>query len=104
MISEIEQNQKQWAEIIENHIDRLLHLIKKYHEVALKITMQAKKDNIPEDIINSNKQSLEIMNAFNQEILDFDNFLNELYRPQYLIDLIKTVNYTNNLLYKLKTQ
>ena len=104
MISEIEQNQKQWAEIIEKHIDKLLQLIKEYHEVALKITMQAKTDSVPEDIMNSNDQSLEVMDAFNQEILDFDNFLNDLSQRQHLIDLIKTVNYTNELLYKLKTK
>lgn len=104
MISEIEQNQKQWAEIIEKHIDKLLQLIKEYHEVALKITMQAKTDGVPEDIMNSNDESLEVMNAFNQEILDFDNFLNDLSQRQHLIDLIIAVNYTNYLLYKLKTQ
>lgn len=104
MISEIEQNQKQWAEIIEKHIDKILQLTKEYHELALKITMQAKTDGVPEDIMNSNNQSLEVMDAFNQEILDFDNFLNDLSQRQHLIDLIKTVNYTNNLLYKLKTK
>ncbi len=104
MISEIEQNQKQWAEIIEKHIDKLLQLIKEYHEVALKITMQAKTDSVPEDIMNSNDQSLKVMDAFNQEILDFDNFLNDLSQRQHLIDLIKVVNYANDLLYKLKTQ
>ncbi|WP_301049830.1 hypothetical protein [Lactobacillus intestinalis] len=104
MISEIEQSQKQWAEIIEKHIDKILQLTKEYHELALKITMQAKTDGVPEDIMNSNNQSLEVMDAFNQEILDFDNFLNDLSQRQHLIDLIKTVNYTNNLLYKLKTK
>lgn len=104
MISEIEQSQKQWAEIIEKHIDKILQLTKEYHELALKITIQAKTDGVPEDIINSNNQSLEVMDAFNQEILDFDNFLNDLSQRQHLIDLIKTVNYTNNLLYKLKTK
>ena len=104
MISEIEQNQKQWAEIIEKHIDKLLQLIKEYHEVALKITMQAKTDGGPEDIMNFNDESLEVMDAFNQEILDFDNFLNDLSQRQHLIDLIKVVNYANDLLYKLKTQ
>lgn len=104
MISEIEQNQKQWAEIIEKHIDEILQLIKEYHELALGITMQAKIDGVPEDIMNSNDQSLEIMDAFNQEILDFDNFLNDISQRQHLIDLIKAVNYTNDLLYKLKTK
>lgn len=104
MISEIEQSQKQWAEIIEKHIDKILQLTKEYHELALKITIQAKTDGVPEDIMNSNNQSLEVMDAFNQEILDFDNFLNDLSQRQHLIDLIKTVNYTNNLLYKLKTK
>ncbi|MGQ5708386.1 hypothetical protein [Lactobacillus sp. PSON] len=104
IIAEIEKNQQQWAEIIEQHFDKCQYLIKEYHKVAFEITTHTKQNGIPDYLKNSSSEMLEIMDNFNDEILDYDNFLDNIHHPKNLIILIHQVNKTNNLLRKLKNK
>lgn len=78
MISEIEKNQKQWAEIIEQHFDKCQKLIKEYHEVAFQVTTDTRQQGLPDYLESSSSEALEVMDDFNDEILAFDNFLDNI--------------------------
>lgn len=104
MIAEIEQKQNQWAEIVEKHFDKCQQLIKEYHEVAFEITVEAKEKGLPNYLKESSDEALEVMDDFNEEILDYSNFLDDVHHPQNLIVLIRQVNKTNDLLKTLKNQ
>ena len=104
MIAEIEKNQKQWAEIIEKHFDKCQSLIKQYHKIAFEVTTDAKQNGFPSYFKDSSTEALEVMDNFNEEILNYDNFLDDIHHPQNFITLIHQVNKTNDLLRKLKNQ
>lgn len=104
MIAEIEKNQKQWAEIIEKHFDKCQYLIKNYHKVAFEITTDTKQYGFPNYLKDSSSEALEVMDNFNEEILNYDKFLDDVHHPQNFIALIHQVNKTNDLLRKLKNQ
>lgn len=104
MIQDIRKDTDNWIMIIEENIDQISLSISNYHKIAARITTNTRKNGLPSHLKYASNKTLKVMDAFNDEILTFDNFVDSSGHIKAFIKFVKSVNYTNELLLELKLQ
>ena len=91
-------------QIIEKNIDQISSLISAYHKIAATITTNTRKNGLPVHLKSASDDTLKVMDGFNDEILTFDNFVDNSDHIKAFTKFFRAVNYTNELLLELKLQ
>ena len=104
MIQEIRKDSDNWIMIIEKNIDQISSLISAYHKIAATITTNTRKNGLPVHLKSASDDTLKVMDGFNDEILTFDNFVDNSDHIKAFTKFFRAVNYTNELLLELKLQ
>ena len=104
MVQEIRKDSDNWIMIIEKNIDQISSLISAYHKIAATITTNTRKNGLPAHLKFASDDTLKVMDGFNDEILTFDNFVDNSDHIKAFTKFFRAVNYTNELLLELKLQ
>ena len=104
MVQEIRKDSDNWIMIIEKNIDQISSLISAYHKIAATITTNTRKNGLPVHLKSASDDTLKVMDGFNDEILTFDNFVDNSDHIKSFTKFFRAVNYTNELLLELKLQ
>ena len=104
MVQEIRKDSDNWIMIIEKNIDQISSLISAYHKIAATITTNTRKNGLPVHLKSASDDTLKVMDGFNDEILTFDNFVDNSDHIKDFTKFFRAVNYTNELLLELKLQ
>lgn len=104
MVQEIRKDSDNWIMIIEKNIDQISSLISEYHKITATITTNTRKNGLPVHLKSASDDILKVMDGFNDEILTFDNFVDNSDHIKAFIKFFRAVNYTNELLLELKLQ
>ena len=104
MVQEIRKDSDNWIMIIEKNIDQISSLISAYHKIAATITTNTRKNGLPVHLKSASDDTLKAMDGFNDEILTFDNFVDNSDHIKAFTKFFRAVNYTNELLLELKLQ
>ena len=104
MVQEIRKESDNWIMIIEKNIDQISSLISAYHKIAATITTNTRKNGLPAHLKFASDDTLKVMDGFNDEILTFDNFVDNSDHIKAFTKFFRAVNYTNELLLELKLQ
>ena len=104
MVQEIRKDSDNWIMIIEKNIDQISSLISAYHQLAATITTNTRKNGLPVHLKSASDDTLKVMDGFNDEILTFDNFVDNSDHIKAFTKFFRAVNYTNELLLELKLQ
>lgn len=104
MVQDIRKDPDNWIMIIEKNIDQISSLISEYHKIAATITTNTRKNGLPAHLKSASDDTLKVMDGFNDEILTFDNFVDNSDHIKAFIKFFRAVNYTNELLLELKLQ
>lgn len=104
MVQEIRKDSDNWIMIIEKNIDQISSLISAYHKIAATITTNTRKNGLPAHLKSASDDTLKVMDGFNDEILTFDNFVDNSDHIKAFTKFVRAVNYTNELLLELKLQ
>ena len=104
MIQEIRKDSDNWIIINEKNIDQISSLISAYHKIAATITTNTRKNGLPVHLKSASDDTLKVMDGFNDEILTFDNFVDNSDHIKAFTKFFRAVNYTNELLLELKLQ
>lgn len=104
MVQEIRKDSDNWIMIIEKNIDQISSLISAYHKIAATITTNTRKNGLPVHLKYASDDTLKVMDGFNDEILTFDNFVDNSDHIKAFTKFFRAVNYTNELLLELKLQ
>ncbi len=104
MVQEIRKDSDNWIMIIEKNIDQISSLISAYHKIAATITTNTRKNGLPVHLKSASDDTLKVMDGFNDEILTFDNFVDNSDHIKAFTKFFRAVNYTNELLLELKLQ
>ena len=104
MVQDIRKDPDNWIMIIEKNIDQIPSLISAYHKIAATITTNTRKNGLPAHLKSASDDTLKVMDGFNDEILTFDNFVDNSDHIKAFTKFFRAVNYTNELLLELKLQ
>lgn len=104
MVQDIRKDPDNWIMIIEKNIDQISSLISAYHKIAATITTNTRKNRLPVHLKSASDDTLKVMDGFNDEILTFDNFVDNSDHIKAFTKFFRAVNYTNELLLELKLQ
>ena len=104
MVQEIRKDSDNWIMIIEKNIYQISSLISAYHKIAATITTNTRKNGLPVHLKSASDDTLKVMDGFNDEILTFDNFVDNSDHIKAFTKFFRAVNYTNELLLELKLQ
>lgn len=104
MVQDIRKDPDNWIMIIEKNIDQISSLISTYHKIAATITTNTRKNGLPAHLKSASDDTLKVMDGFNDEILTFDNFVDNSNHIKAFTKFFRAVNYTNELLLELKLQ
>ncbi len=104
MVQDIRKDPDNWIMIIEKNIDQISSLISEYHKIAATITTNTRKNGLPVHLKSALDDTLKVMDGFNDEILTFDNFVDNSDHIKAFTKFFRAVNYTNELLLELKLQ
>ena len=104
MVQDIRKDSDNWIMIIEKNIDQISSLISAYHKIAATITTNTRKNGLPAHLKSASDDTLQVMDGFNDEILTFDNFVDNSDHIKAFTKFFRAVNYTNELLLELKLQ
>lgn len=104
MVQDIRKDSDNWIMIIEKNIDQISSLISAYHKIAATITTNTRKNGLPAHLKSASDDTLKVMDGFNDEILTFDNFVDNSDHIKAFTKFFRAVNYTNELLLELKLQ
>ena len=104
MVQDIRIDSDNWIMIIEKNIDQISSLISAYHKIAATITTNTRKNGLPAHLKSASDDTLKVMDGFNDEILTFDNFVDNSDHIKAFTKFFRAVNYTNELLLELKLQ
>ena len=104
MVQDIRKDPDNWIMIIEKNIDQISSLISEYHKIAATITTNTRKNGLPVHLKSASDDTLKVMDGFNDEILTFDNFVENSDHIKAFTKFFRAVNYTNELLLELKLQ
>ena len=104
MVQDIRKDPDNWIMIIEKNIDQISSLISEYHKIAATITANTRKNGLPVHLKSASDDTLKVMDGFNDEILTFDNFVDNSDHIKAFTKFFRAVNYTNELLLELKLQ
>ncbi len=104
MVQDIRKDPDNWIMIIEKNIDQISSLISTYHKIAATITTNTRKNGLPAHLKSASDDTLKVMDGFNDEILTFDNFVDNSDHIKAFTKFFRAVNYTNELLLELKLQ
>lgn len=104
MVQDIRKDPDNWIMIIEKNIDQISSLISEYHKIAATITTNTRKNGLPVHLKSASDGTLKVMDGFNDEILTFDNFVENSDHIKAFTKFFRAVNYTNELLLELKLQ
>ena len=104
MVQDIRKDPDNWIMIIEKNIDQISSLISEYHKIAATITTNTRKNGLPVHLKSASDDTLKVMDGFNDEILTFDNFVDNSDHIKAFTKFFRAVNYTNELLLELKLQ
>ena len=104
MVQDIRKDPDNWIMIIEKNIDQIFSLISAYHKIAATITTNTRKNGLPAHLKSASDDTLKVMDGFNDEILTFDNFVDNSDHIKAFTKFFRAVNYTNELLLELKLQ
>ena len=104
MVQDIRKDPDNWIMIIEKNIDQISSLISAYHKIAATITTNTRKNGLPAHLKFASDDTLKVMDGFNDEILTFDNFVDNSDHIKAFTKFFRAVNYTNELLLELKLQ
>ena len=104
MVQEIRKDSDNWIMIIEKNIDQISSLISADHKIAATITTNTRKNGLPAHLKSASDDTLKVMDGFNDEILTFDNFVDNSDHIKAFTKFFRAVNYTNELLLELKLQ
>ena len=104
MFQDIRKDPDNWIMIIEKNIDQISSLISAYHKIAATITTNTRKNGLPAHLKSASDDTLKVMDGFNDEILTFDNFVDNSDHIKAFTKFFRAVNYTNELLLELKLQ
>ena len=104
MVQDIRKDPDNWIMIIEKNIDQISSLISAYHKIAATITTNTRKNGLPAHLKSALDDTLKVMDGFNDEILTFDNFVDNSDHIKAFTKFFRAVNYTNELLLELKLQ
>lgn len=104
MVQDIRKDPDNWIMIIEKNIDQISSLISEYHKIAATITTNTRKNGLPVHLKSASDDTLKVMDGFNDEILTFDNFVENIDHIKAFTKFFRAVNYTNELLLELKLQ
>lgn len=104
MVQDIRKDPDNWIMIIEKNIDQISLLISAYHKIAATITTNTRKNGLPAHLKSASDDTLKVMDGFNDEILTFDNFVDNSDHIKAFTKFFRAVNYTNELLLELKLQ
>ena len=104
MVQDIRKDPDNWIMIIEKNIDQISSLISAYHKIAATITTNIWKNGLPAHLKSASDDTLKVMDGFNDEILTFDNFVDNSDHIKAFTKFFRAVNYTNELLLELKLQ
>ncbi len=104
MVQNIRKDPDNWIMIIEKNIDQISSLISAYHKIAATITTNTRKNGLPAHLKSASDDTLKVMDGFNDEILTFDNFVDNSDHIKAFTKFFRAVNYTNELLLELKLQ
>ena len=104
MVQDIRKDPDNWIMIIEKNIDQIFSLISTYHKIAATITTNTRKNGLPAHLKSVSDDTLKVMDGFNDEILTFDNFVDNSDHIKAFTKFFRAVNYTNELLLELKLQ
>lgn len=102
MVQDIRKDPDNWIMTIEKNIDQIFSLISAYHKIAATITTNTRKNGLPAHLKSASDDTLKVMDTFNDEILNFDNFANSSEHIKAGTRFFRAVNYTNELLLELK--
>ena len=103
MIKQIQNDTSHWLEIIEANLDQISPLILAYHKIASQIRQETIQQRaIPIYLAKANLNMVNLMDNFNQEILDFDDFVDLPDHEKAFTKFVLTVNQTNEVLMHLK--
>ncbi|CCI81772.1 hypothetical protein [Lactobacillus hominis] len=103
MIKNIQTDTSHWLEIVEANVDQISDLISSYHKIAAQIKQQTLENSgLPSYLENANLDMLNLMDSFNQEILDFDDFVDLPDHEKAFTKFVLTVNSSNEMLLRLK--
>ena len=103
-VQDIRKDPDNWIMIIEKNIDQISSLISAYHKIAATITTNTRKNGLPAHLKSASDDTLKVMDGFNDEILTFDNFVDNSDHIKAFTKFFGAVNYTNELLLELKLQ
>lgn len=104
MVQDIRKDPDNWIMIIEKNIDQISSLISAYHKIAATITTNTRKNGLPAHLKSASDDTLKVMDGFNDEILTFDNFVDNSDHIKAFTKFFRAVNYTNELLLEFKLQ
>ena len=104
MVQDIRKDPDNWIMIIEKNIDQISSLISAYHKIAATTTTNTRKNGLPAHLKSASDDTLKVMDGFNDEILTFDNFVDNSDHIKAFTKFFRAVNYTNELLLELKLQ
>ena len=104
MVQDIRKDPDNWIMIIEKNIDQISSLISAYHKIAATITTNTRKNGLPAHLKSASDDTLKVMDGFNDEILTFDNFVDNSDHIKAFTKFFRAVNYSNELLLELKLQ
>lgn len=104
MVQDIRKDPDNWIMFIEKNIDQISSLISEYHKIAATITTNTRKNGLPVHLKSASDDTLKVMDGFNDEILTFDNFVENSDHIKAFTKFFRAVNYTNELLLELKLQ
>ena len=104
MVQDIRKDPDNWIMIIEKNIDQISSLISAYHKIAATITTNTRKNGLPAHLKSASDDTLKVMDGFNDEILTFDNFVDNSDHIKAFTKFFRAVNYTNELVLELKLQ
>lgn len=104
MVQDIRKDPDNWIMIIEKNIDQISSLISEYHKITATITTNTRKNGLPVHLKSASDDILKVMDGFNDEILTFDNFVDNSDHIKAFTKFFRAVNYTNELLLELKLQ
>lgn len=98
MVQDIRKDPDNWIMTIEKNIDQIFSLISAYHKIAATITTNTRKNGLPAHLKSASDDTLKVMDTFNDEILNFDNFANSSEHIKAVTRFFGAANYTNELL------
>ena len=104
MVQDIRKDPDNWIMIIEKNIDQISSLISAYHKIAATITTNTRKNGLPVHLKSASDDTLKVMDGFNDEILTFDNFVDNSDHIKAFTKFFRAVNSKNELLLELKLQ